>query len=154
MRLQNQGNALNRRGIGALPALDEPLFDQALGLGKQSDALARVAFAARVVGETLAVCRLREKARQGELADAVRAREQQSVGDAVRAQCSAKGGHDLWVTAKLGEGHGQCPRPKAGRAHKTAARRSRAISSGARRASVEASTQSMVFQFGERARWS
>src|SRR5689334_18199179 len=102
MRLQNQGNALNRRGIGALPALDEPLFEQALRLGKQGDALARVAFAAGVVGEPLAVCRLREQTREGELANAVRAREEQRVGDAACAQCSTKGGHDLWVTAKLG----------------------------------------------------
>src|SRR5260370_14438731 len=42
---------------------------------------------------------------QGELADAARTGEEQGMGNALRAQGSAKGGHDAVVAKKLREDH-------------------------------------------------
>ena len=105
VRLQNERCAFNHGGIGALPALGQPLLDQTFRLRQQCDALAGIAFATRVVGETLAVRGLREEACQGVFADALRSAKKQRMRNAPGAQCAAQRSYNLRIAAKFREGH-------------------------------------------------
>jgi hypothetical protein len=63
MRLQDQGDALDRGSIGAFAALRETLLDEPLRFGEQGDSLAWGAFAAEIILEALAIGRLRKHTR-------------------------------------------------------------------------------------------
>jgi hypothetical protein len=75
VRLQDQGHTLDSGGVGTLATLNEPLIEERLQIGELRDALTSGALAAEVVREALAICGLREHARESEFADAARASE-------------------------------------------------------------------------------
>ena len=93
VRLQDERHTFDCGGVCAFAALGQALLDKFLWFGQQADALAGSAFAAEVVGETLAVGGLRKHARQRVLADSTRASEEQCVRDAVG--CAARHGARL-----------------------------------------------------------
>jgi hypothetical protein len=82
------------------------LLEKRLRIGKKSDAAARGAFSAEIIGKALAVGGLREHARQGEFSDATRTRKEQRVWDASGAQAATQCGDDALITEKFGEAHG------------------------------------------------
>jgi hypothetical protein len=106
VRLKDQGNALDRGGVGAFAAFDESLFEELLGIGELGDTLASVALAAEVVGEAFAICGLREHARESEFTHAARAGEEQSMGDALAAEGAAERGDDALIAEKFRKAHG------------------------------------------------
>jgi hypothetical protein len=97
MRLQDQRNALDRGGIGALASFRESLLEQNLWICEQLDALAGRAFTAKVINEALAIRGLGEHASERELAYTARTGEEQRVGHSRRAQGAAKRGYDACV---------------------------------------------------------
>jgi hypothetical protein len=105
MGLEDERDAFDGGGIGALAAFGETLFDERYGVGEESDALASFACAAEVVFETLAIGGLRKHARQREFAEAARTAEQQGVRNAIAAQCAAKGGDDAFIAEEFREAH-------------------------------------------------
>ena len=105
MRLQDQRNALDGGGIGALTAFGQTLLDEALRVRELSDAKAGCARATKVVGKTLAIGGLRKHAREGELSNAAWPGEEQRMGNAVGAQSAAQSRDNLVVSGELGKAH-------------------------------------------------
>jgi hypothetical protein len=106
MGLQDQRSALDGGGIGAFAAFGEALFDEALRISEQRNALAGVAPPAGVVSEAFTICSLGEEAGERVFANATRSGEEQSVGDAAGLERAAKRRNDLRIAAKFAEGHG------------------------------------------------
>jgi hypothetical protein len=65
MSLQDERCAFHGGGVRAFAAFGDALFDQALRVGQQRNALAGVAFAAGIVFQTFTVGGLREEASEG-----------------------------------------------------------------------------------------
>jgi len=105
MRLQDQRDAFHGSSVGAFTALGEALLQQGLGIRKQTDALARGAFTAKVVGEALAIRGLSKHARQSELADSARTGKKEGVGNASGAQSAAEGRYYAFITEKFYKAH-------------------------------------------------
>jgi hypothetical protein len=76
MRFEKQRHTLDGGGVGSLAALRESQFNQRRGIAEPSDLNARIALAAKIVVQPLAVGRLREHSRQRELTDSTRAGEE------------------------------------------------------------------------------
>jgi hypothetical protein len=81
------GNALDGCGVGPLAALRQSLFDQRAKVRQLPDAAARLAFAAKIVAQALAIGRLREHSRQREFADTPRGPEK-SIACGTRSAAS------------------------------------------------------------------
>jgi hypothetical protein len=105
MRLKDERDAFNCGGVSALTAFHETLLEEFLGISELRDALAGGAFAAEIVREALAVCGLREHARERELADSTGTGEEQRVGDASAAESTAEGGDEAFVAEKFRKAH-------------------------------------------------
>src|SRR5882757_80853 len=105
MRLQDQRNTFHGSSVCAFAALGEALLQQSLGIREQSDALARGAFTAKIVGEALAIRGLGKHACQGELANSTRTGKEQGVRNAFRAQSAAEGRYYPFITEKFRKAH-------------------------------------------------
>ena len=101
MRFQQKRHALDGRGVGPFAALRESLLDEGPKIGEQPDLPARFAFAAKIIGQPLAVGRLREHSREREFSDSARAGEEHRVRNALGGQHAAKRGDDARVAEKI-----------------------------------------------------
>lgn len=106
MSLQDERDAFDSGGVGAVAAFREALFDELFRISEQRDALASFAFPAEVILEAFAIGGLRKHARQRELAEAARTAEEQGVGNAFAPQPAAQGGDDAFIAEEFGEAHG------------------------------------------------
>jgi hypothetical protein len=105
IRLQNKRHALDGRCVGPLASLRESLLDEGPNIGEQPDLPARLALAAEIIWQPLAVGRLREHSGQREFPDSARAGEKHRVRHALGGQHAAKRGDDARVAEKIGEAH-------------------------------------------------
>ena len=101
MRFEQKRHALDGRGVGPFAALRESLLDERPKIGKQADFAAGFALAAKIIGQPLAVGRLREHSREREFSDAARAGEKHRMRNALGGQHAAQRGDDARVAEKI-----------------------------------------------------
>src|ERR1700688_3342051 len=114
MRLDQQGHALHRRGVGAFPPLGQSLLDQLRNIRQLTDASAVVALAAKIIPQPRAICRLRKHPGQRELPQPARSAEEHSVGHAFGLEHAPQHIYDLLIADKFREWHVAHPMLGAG----------------------------------------
>ena len=118
MRLQDQRDALDCRGVRTLTAFDEALLEQFLRIRKLRDAQAGRTLATKIVPQAFAIGGLGKHARQRKFADSASASEKQRMRDAAGAESATECRDDAFVAKKIGKRHALPPLARGrGRKH-------------------------------------
>jgi hypothetical protein len=95
------GCVSSRSGTRSFAALREPLLDEGPKIGQLPDFATWFAFAAKIVGQPLAVGRLREHSRESVFSNSPRAGEEHRMRNAFGSQHAPQRGHDARVAKKI-----------------------------------------------------